>query len=207
MSNLNSKVIILFVEGYTEVDFYKALITDIRERHSEKFCCIIEYKNMKGVGNYKNDAIRRLDGVKKKYPNSDIYAFLCFDTDVFPISKKPPVNMNAVKKQLLANGAKKVDFIKANKSIEDWFLYDFDGVKKYLRLPPKTPKETGTGQEIIKRLFKRANRSYVKGNKLEGFIEKLNIPMIRAQICSDISPLCKCLGLDCIKICNKSNSY
>ena len=206
MSSPKTKVIILFVEGYTEVDFYKALITDIRALHGEEFCCNIEYKNMKGVGNYKNDALRRLGDVKRKYPESDIYAFLCYDTDAFRFSRKPPVDMKEVRKQLLANGAKKVDLIEANKSIEDWFLYDFDGVKKYLRLSERTPKESGTGQDVIKKLFKKAKRVYVKGDKLDGFIEKLNIPLIRVQVCSNLRPLCKCLGLDCKKICNKQSS-
>ena len=203
MSKPKSKVIILFVEGYTEVDFYKALIADIRTLRGEEFCCNIEYKNMKGVGNYKNDALRRLEDVKRKYPESDVYAFLCYDTDAFLFSKKPPVDMKEVRKQLLANGAKKVDLIGAEKSIEDWFLYDFDGVKKYLRLSERTRKENGTGQEVIKKLFKKANKVYVKGDKLDGFIEKLNIPLIRVQVCSNLKPLCKCLGLDCKKICNK----
>lgn len=102
-----SKVIILFVEGYTEIDFYKALVADIRTLHDKEFCCNIEYKNMKGVGNYKNDALRKLGEVKRKYPESDIYAFLCYDTDVFHLSKKPPVDMKKVRKQLITNGAKK----------------------------------------------------------------------------------------------------
>ncbi len=203
MSNPKSKVIILFVEGYTEVDFYKALIADIRTLHSEEFCCNIEYINMKGVGNYKNDALRKLDEIKRKHPDSDIYAFLCYDTDVFKFSRKPPVDMKTVKKKLVENGVKKVEFIEANKSIEDWFLYDFDGVKRYLRLSAKTPKENGTGQEVIKKLFKKAKRVYVKGDKLDGFIDKLDIPLIRVQVCSNLKPLCNCLGLDCKKICNK----
>ena len=207
MSSPKSKVIILFVEGYTEIDFYKALIADIRALHGAKFCCNLEYKNMKGVGNYKNDALRKLCDVKKKYPESDIHAFLCYDIDAFRFSRKPPVDMKELKKQLLANGAKKVDFIEANTSIEDWFLYDFDGVKRYLGLSKKTPKGSGTGQEVMKKLFKKVNRVYVKGEKLDGFIAKLNIPLIRVQVCSTLRPLCKCLGLDCTKICDKQQSF
>ena len=203
MLNPKSKVIILFVEGYTEYDFYKALITDIRVLHGEEFCCNIVYKNMKGVGNYKNDALKKLRDVKNKYPESDIHAFLCYDTDVFLFSRKPPVDMKVVKQHLLANGATKVDLIEANKSIEDWFLYDFDGVKKYLRLPERTTKENGVGQDVIKKLFKKAKRIYVKGDKLDGFIEKLNISLIRVKVCSNLRTLCNCLGLDCQKICKK----
>ena len=205
MLNPKSKVVILFVEGYTEIDFYKALLADIRNLHNQEFCCNIEYINMKGVGNYKNDAVRKLEQVKRKYPDSDIHAFLCYDTDVFCFSRRPPVDMKEVREQLIENGANEVEFIKANKSIEDWFLYDFEGVKRYLRLPKKTAKETGTGQEVIQKLFKKANRVYVKGGKLDGFIDKLNITLIRVQICSNLRPLCQCLEVDCDKICNKQS--
>ena len=203
MSNPQNKVIVLFVEGDTEIEFYKALISHLRKKNESPFTCNFEYKNMRGVGNYKNDALRRLNDVKRKYPNSEIHAFLCYDTDVFELSKKPPVNMKEVKQKLLENGASKVDLIKAKKSIEDWFLLDYDGVIRYLRLPAKTPKETGTGQAILQKLFKKAKRIYTKGGKTEGFIDHLNIEMIKIQICPSLKPLCKCMGLNCKKICNK----
>ena len=87
MSNPQTKVIVLFVEGDTEIEFYKALISHLRKKNESPFTCNFEYKNMRGVGNYKNDALRRLNDVKRKYPNSEIHAFLCYDTDVFELSK------------------------------------------------------------------------------------------------------------------------
>ena len=62
-----NKVIALFVEGETEVEFYKALINDIRCRLDQQFANIFEYENLKGIGNYKKDALRRLEKLKKKY--------------------------------------------------------------------------------------------------------------------------------------------
>lgn len=203
MSNPKTKVIVFFVEGDTEIEFYKAIISHLREKNESPFTCHFEYKNMRGVGNYKNDALRRLNDVKRKYNDSDIYAFLCYDTDIFELSKKPPVNMQEVKQRLLKNGAYKVEYIKAEKSIEDWFLLDYDGVIRYLRLPTRTPKETGAGQVVLKKLFKKARRIYIKGGKTEGFIDHLNIEKIKNQICPSLKSLCKCMGLSCKKICNK----
>lgn len=203
MSNLQTKVIVLFVEGDTEIEFYKALISHLRDKNEAPFTCYFEYKNMRGVGNYKNDALRRLNDVKRKYPNGNIYAFLCHDTDVFDLSKKPPVNMNEIKKQLLENGASKVEFITAKKTIEDWFLLDYAGVIKYLRLSAKAPRDTGSGQAVLQKLFKKANRIYVKGGKAEGFIDHLDMEKIKHQICPSLKTLCKCMGLNCKKICNK----
>lgn len=199
MSSPQTKVIVLFVEGDTEIEFYKALISHLRKKNKSPFTCNFEYKNMRGVGNYKNDALRRLNDVKSKYPDNEIYAFLCFDTDAFELAKKPPVDMNDVKQKLRENGAHAVSFVKAKKSIEDWFLLDFDGVIKYLRLPAKTPREKGSGQAVLQKLFKKARRVYIKGGNTGDFIDHLNIETIEIQICSALKPLCQCMGLYCKK--------
>lgn len=196
-----NKVVALFVEGDTEIEFYKALIEDIKKSGKLQLQYIFEYENLKGIGNYKKDAARRLDKLLKKHPDDEIYVFLCYDTDVFEFSKKPPVDMNEVKKSLLSQGAEKVEFIKAKYSIEDWFLLDFKNVLKFLRLPQTTPRGREKGLYKLKKLFGKANKIYVKGNKVEGFIKCLNIRTIRKMICKSLLPLCDCLGLDCKKVC------
>ena len=200
-----NKVIALFVEGDTEIEFYKALIVDIRSKNKEPFKKNFEYENLKGIGNYKKDALRKFAKLRKKYPESDIYIFLCYDTDVFELSKKPPVDMENVKELLLVNGAKGVELIKAKYSIEDWFLIDFENVLKFLRLPANTPRGREKGLVKLKKLFMQANRMYIKGNKAEGFVDKLDIGKIRNGICESLKPLCEYIGLDCKKICNKQN--
>mgnify|MGYP003303248289 CR=1 FL=1 len=202
MLNAETKVIVLFVEGDTEIEFYKALISHLREKNKVPFECTIEYKNMRGIGNYKSNALRQLDDIKRKHPKKQIYAFLCYDTDVFELSKKPPVDMKEVKKRLIENGASKVEFIKAQRTVEDWFLLDYEGVIRYLRLPLKTPKETGNGLAVLQKLFKKANRIYTKGGKAEGFIEHLSIEKIKKQICPSLKKLCACIGLSCKDICD-----
>ncbi len=202
-SDVKNNIILLLVEGETEVYFYKLLINNIRLINETPFSCEIECKNIKGIGNYKNDALRRFVEVQKKYPEYDIDVILCYDTDVFDLSKKPPVDMKALKKLLLEKGAHKVIHVEAKSSIEDWFLLDWNGVRKHLRLPAKTSRPAGKGQDVLKGLFKRANKIYVKGGKNEGFIDSLNIETIRKGICLSIKPLCNALGVDCKKICNK----
>lgn len=49
-------------------------------------------------------------------------------------SRRSPVDMEEVREQLIENGANEAEFIKANKSIEDWFLYDFEGVKRIYKV-------------------------------------------------------------------------
>ena len=50
-----SKCLVLFVEGETEVEFYKAVINFAREkRKDKKFDTKIECKNVYGIGGFKN---------------------------------------------------------------------------------------------------------------------------------------------------------
>lgn len=119
-------------------------------------------------------------------------------------SKKPPIDKNDVKKALLDAGAKKVEYLIAHKSIEDLFLYDSNGVLEYLGLPQSTKyPHQNSGQENLKILFSKANKVYVKGEKTEGLIEKLDITKILDKGCSTFKPLCNILDLDCSNICKK----
>lgn len=200
-------IVALFVEGPTEVEFYKAVISKVRSQMDTPFDCKIKYIDMKGIGNYKDTALRKFNSLKNESKGKDILVFLCIDSDVFEFSKKPPLNKEKLKKALCAAGAKKVTYIIAKKSIEDWFLCDLPGVLDYLHLPSNTTRPSSkSGQEDLKKLFSKANKIYVKGNKTEGFIEKLDILKIINSICSSIKPLCSALKLDCSRIC-KNNRH
>lgn len=200
------KVIALFVEGPTEVEFYKAIVKNAHDRMlkiQKNFDCKVVYKNMCGIGNYKKDALRKFKKIKEDHPGLDIYAYLCIDTDVFEFSKRPPIDKNKIQDALKEAGAKKVIYIEANRSIEDWFLKDLNGVLNYLGLPKSTKKPAGSGQEALEKLFKSANKLYVKGSKTEGFIKKLNIPLIMVNCCEMLKSLCDEMNFSCSDVCNR----
>lgn len=198
------KVVVLLVEGETEVEFYKAIVKRAHDLMSTPFSCYIKYINVKGIGNYKNLALRKFEHLKTQYdPETEFILFLCIDSDVFQLSKKPPINKKEVRSALLAAGAKKVTYIVAKQSIEEWFLTDLSGVLKFLRLSKKTKRPNGNCQEAIIKLFSMANRVYVKGDKIEGFIKHLDIGKIMTAQCQSLSPLCKTIGFDCHIVCNK----
>ena len=200
------KVIVLFVEGPTEIEFYKAVIKRAHDLMSTPFTCSVEYLDMYGIGNYKKDATRKFNKLKEKYDEDTRYlAFLCYDSDVFQLSKKPPINRKEVRAALKNSGISKVNDIVAKSSIEEWFLKDLSGVLSYLRLPKKTKRPKGNGQEALKHLFKTANKVYIKGGKTEGFIKKLDINKIMTSCCKELSPLCKEIGFDCSIVCGKQN--
>ncbi len=55
-----SKCLVLFVEGDTEVEFYKQVIANARKLHpTGRFDTNIEYRNVKGVGGFKSIALRK----------------------------------------------------------------------------------------------------------------------------------------------------
>ena len=54
-----SNVLVLFVEGDTELEFYIEVLSFLRSRcRSGMLPCKIIKKNLKGIGNFKNKALR-----------------------------------------------------------------------------------------------------------------------------------------------------
>ncbi|SDG46888.1 hypothetical protein [Desulfosporosinus hippei] len=195
-----SKVIVIFIEGETEIDFYNRLIRQLHSFAPEQRFRVDELiiRNLKGIGNYKNRAKRVLKEImSSRNAGINYTVVLCYDTDVFDFSANPPVVWSEVEQQLKASGANKIIHVKAKRSIEDWFLYDVKGVLRYLRLPEtsKIPK-TG-GADTIKALFKKAGKVYIKGSATKGFVETLDIKVIMTLICHDLKKLCKELGIKC----------
>lgn len=194
-----SKCLVLFVEGDTEVEFYKQVIANARKLHpAGKFDTYIEYRSVGGVGGFKNIALRKfIKQVKTKYDNDcEFTVVLCSDTDVFEFASKPPIKWNEVKKELEANGAKKVIHVQAKKSIEDWFLYDLEGILKFLRLAKNTKVSGKNGYDKLQRLYKQANKIYYKGIKSNGMIAHLDIDKIADEVKDQLNPLYKVLGVD-----------
>ncbi len=189
----------LFVEGDTEVEFYKQVIANARKLHpAGKFDTYIEYRSVGGVGGFKNIALRKfIKQVKTKYDNDcEFTVVLCSDTDVFEFASKPPIKWNEVKKELEANGAKKVIHVQAKRSIEDWFLHDLEGILKFLRLAKNTKVSGKNGYDKLQRLYKQANKIYIKGNKSNGMIAHLDIDKIADEVKDQLNPLYKVLGVD-----------
>ena len=197
-----SKCLVPFVEGDTEVEFYKQVIANARKLHpAGKFDTYIEYRSVGGVGGFKNIALRKfIKQVKTKYDNDcEFTVVLCSDTDVFEFASKPPIKWNEVKKELEANGAKKVIHVQAKRSIEDWFLHDLEGILKFLRLAKNTKVSGKNGYDKLQRLYKQANKVYYKGIQSNGMIERLNIEKIANAVKEQLNPLYKALGVEKIK--------
>ncbi len=193
-----NKCLVIFVEGDTEIEFYKQIVTNARKLHpSGKFDTHIEYKNIKGIGGFKNNALRKFTKeIKPNYENDCEYTIvLCSDTDVFELSSKPPINWSEIKKELKANGAAKIIHIQAKRSIEDWFLYDIEGILKFLKLSKKTKVSGKNGYDKLQRLYKQANKVYYKGAKSNALIGHLDIEKITDAVKDQLNPLYRALGV------------
>lgn len=86
-----NKCLILFVEGDTEIEFYKKVVAHAQSlRSTNRFDTHIEYCNVKGFGGFKSNMLRKLKNeIKRKYGEKCIYTVvLCSDTDVFDFSPK-----------------------------------------------------------------------------------------------------------------------
>lgn len=197
-----NKCLILFVEGDTEVEFYKKVVANARSLHPEnRFDTYIEYRNVRGVGGFKSNAIRKFKKeIKPKYGKECIYTVvLCSDTDVFEFSPKPPIKWKEVERELLESGASKIIHVKAKHSIEDWFLYDAESIIGFLRLGKNTKIIGKSGYEKLQNLYKRANKVYFKGAKSNGMIDKLDIDKIVNSVRDQLKPLYDVLGVKITK--------
>lgn len=193
------KCLVLFVEGDTEVEFYKHVVANARKQHPVgRFNTNIEYKNVRGVGGFKNIALRKfIKEIKPKYEDGcEFTIVLCSDTDVFEFASKPPIKWDEVKKELMNNEASKIIHVQAKRSIEDWFLYDLEGILAFLRLSKKSKLSGKDGYDKLQRLYKQANKVYYKGIQSNGMIGRLDIEKIAKAVKDQLNPLYKALGID-----------
>lgn len=152
-----NKCLILFVEGDTEVEFYKRVVANARRLHpANRFDTYIEYRNVKGV---------------------------------------PPINWSEVEQELRKNGASQIIHVRAKQSIEDWFLYDTEGVMEFLRLGKNTKVIGRNGYDKLQNLYRRANKVYFKGVKSNDMIARLDIDKIVNSVRDQLKPLYDVLGV------------
>ena len=169
---------LVFVEGDTEVDFYNKMKEHLRQKLGGRLACEVKIHNLKGVGQYQNIAQRIFEKrVKVDYPPEEYryHIFLCYDTDVFEYAKKPPVDWPKVIKMLKELGAHEVLRVEAKTSIEDWFLLDIEGLRSFLKIPRKVKLSGYKGQNGLRQLLLKANRTYIKGIRCAGLVDALDI--------------------------------
>lgn len=183
------RLIVLFVEGQTEEVFYKHLLSYWRQivGVSKKETKII---TIHGIGNFSKKTVLKYKRVIcQDYPNHKHEIFLAYDTDVFQLAQKPPVDWGKVEKELKTSGAFSVTHLRAEKTIEDWLILDFDGICNALKIKKPGKLEGKSGLEKIEKLFKKANRIYQKGYDTKEFVSKLDMEKIIAGVSKSLGCL------------------
>ena len=103
------------------------------------------------------------------------------------------------KKSLYDLGADRIIKIIANRCIEDFFLLDIEGIRRYLRLARNQIPKSKKSLDLLEQMFKNAGKQYFKGEKVTDFVNSLDISKIASNICRQISYLCSELGYECDK--------
>ena len=184
--------VIIFVEGDTEVEFYKYLIKWLKEHgYKSKTTGPVIIKNLHGIGGFKRIALRYyLNKILPKQVDTKFYVVLAYDTDVFEFSSQPPVDWSKVDKAFRKYGALDVIHVEQKFMIEDWFLLDPKGLCKHLDLPLNTPIPNGKdANERMQRLFYKANKLYYKGHYTKRFLDELDIGLIYNKVHDELKPL------------------
>ena len=191
---MTDTVVVIYVEGDTDYEFYKILVEHIRKQRGGRLHCRVRYRNLRGVCNYGKDASNFLQKkILPEFPDHTYKIALCYDTDVFERPERIPVSWQKVEKELYAAGAEEIIHVKAVQSIEDWFMYDKEGIRQYLRLPGKLNISQHIGTSGLKALFRLSGRKYEKCKKCYGLISALNMDVILPCIMKDIKGLLQIL--------------
>ncbi len=186
-----NKFVVIFVEGETEEELYKNFIIPFvrKKTPNNRLECDIKIFNVRGAGGFKTDAITKFKLLKKQNPKKEFIVALCYDTDIFEFASVPPINWKNVQNSMEKFGAKKVIQIKASRSIEDWLLYDLDGICSWLRIQVPGKVNGKNGYEKLNNLFKKKNKLYIKGKSVAGLLERLDISKIMDAVNDELEPL------------------
>ena len=186
-----SKYVVIFVEGETEEELYKNYIIPLirNELPNKRLECEVSVFNVRGVGGFKKDSLMKFKRIIQMNSKKEFIVALCYDTDIFEFASVPPIDWNSVQSKMENAGANKVIQVKARKSIEDWLLYDVEGMCNWLRIKMPNKLTGKNGYDKIQNIFKKGNRIYIKGKRVSGLLERLDISKILDKVNSELEPL------------------
>jgi hypothetical protein len=200
---MKKNLLIFVTEEPTSEDFYRRLLREIRRRNENRPSRFskIDFMSASGISRFDNKLVSKFQQqyCSGRYATYEKTVCLCYDKEAFDhFSIHPRIDWNFIKTRMRALGVSTIIEIKADKMIEDYFLYDLEGIKRFLLLDENYSIPPGVHSlEALETLYRKANHIYVKGEKAEGLVLALDYRKIMSFICSDISPLCDALGYHC----------
>lgn len=173
---------IIFVEGDTEVLFYK------RAKAKWYHTKATKVDNLGGNFSCNQKILERSERFHEKYVQNgnfeNLVISICMDTD--SRVGKCPVDLNLIKNELAVLGIADVELFEAVQDIESWFFHDLEGILKFLRASKKTNKSRYNPVERLNHrdlsaLFSANDKKYRKGQASQHFIDNLDLDVIRTR--------------------------
>lgn len=202
--NLYNSGLALIMEGATEKFFYLEILRYICKKHNitiskEKFdsMTLLEYyelskdnvvillniKNAETITQMTNQFEWFKNFCADKHPKINWNVFLCYDTDGNSISIFHESDWNDLRTQI--NKFRNVNVLvdcRANMDIEDIFLIDIDGIKKFLGISKNTEivLRGKKGKAKLKNLYNdyAPDKRYHEGKRALPLIQSLNLQKI-----------------------------
>lgn len=176
------QVALLFVEGDTEEEFYKCLLTRYLANAPKAVI------NLHGNSNIHRKILSGADVFLQKHKDCSVRIYCCIDRE--GRDHNPPLDIVALRDSLRADRdfsrVLSADAIVATQMIESWYFHDIEGIFKFLKVPRSernpakfTPPEKFTHIHLA-RLFERYGKVYIKGRKSANFINNLDLAKIHA---------------------------
>lgn len=125
----------------------------------------------------------------EKNQNKEFVVVMCYDTDIFEFASVPPIDWDKIQNKIEKIGVSQFIQIKANKSIEDWLLYDVSGICHWLRIQVPNRLTGKNGYNKIQNLFKSGNKIYIKGKRVSGLLQRLDIAKIMDKASEELEQL------------------
>lgn len=192
-------LIVLFVEGDTDLVFFHALLQYYRSV-SKTPIRAAEVVNMQGVTRYASKMMNKLQNEimpLARQKGRRVQAVCCsYDTDVFEQGKQI-VDWKQVEKNVKRIGVSGFCRVGVQSMMEDWLLDDLNGLCTYLKLKQAPTSLSGkTGYEKLVSLFAKGGLKYTKGISASTFMPMIDMSTIRERRKEALKELEEALGVD-----------
>ena len=186
MPNRNPNSILFLYEGATEPAFYNKIFNNYLPHRRIR----IRKKNLYGISNITKKVASQIE--RHLLTNSDenhIHVFVAYDREG-PRIIESKLNTEFLIRNFVSpgSGIQSINEIIATQDLESWLFFDIEGIFNFLRVPKsKRNVKKYRNTESIKnytlaQLFKDCNRTYFKGERVENFLDSLDIDKIYANV-------------------------
>ncbi len=187
MKTGNKRAVLFLYEGDTEKEFYDKIF----KMHLPKtFKAGIVKSNLKGCGSNVNNKVRGkikrflFETTKKGYDKINV--IIAHDREGTRDECQSSLNISLLNKEFIKNKSRIVSIneILATQDLESWLFLDLEGIYVNLRVPTaeknmnKFSNVEATNNRVLSQLFRRYNKHYQKGERVENFLNGLDLNKI-----------------------------